>query len=89
MAFGASTGSVVGLFVSRALKLAIYGLALGVPAALFAGRVLSSFLYQVVNVDLYAVIGVSVLVGVVAFAAAYFPARRAAAVTPMAALRQF
>jgi ABC-type lipoprotein release transport system permease subunit len=55
--------------------------------ALWAGRLVKSFLYQVKTVDAVTYLGVFVLLFAVGTLAAYIPARRAAAVEPVEALR--
>jgi putative ABC transport system permease protein len=73
--------------VGKGLKLALIGLTIGVAAALAATRVLSSLLYGVTAADPATFVGVSLLLAAVAAAASWLPARRAARVDPMVALR--
>jgi ABC-type antimicrobial peptide transport system permease subunit len=63
------------------------GLALGVVAALFATRALASLLYGVEPTDPVTLVSVVALLGGVAIAACYIPARRATAVDPLTSLR--
>jgi ABC-type antimicrobial peptide transport system permease subunit len=75
------------LFVREGVELAGIGLACGVVGALVGARALSTMLFGVTATDPVTFLGVVVCLGVVAFAASYLPARRAAAVDPMNALR--
>jgi putative ABC transport system permease protein len=87
MTLGAERGDVLRLVVGYALKLAIAGLAIGVPVALALTRALSSVLFGVVRIDT-AVFGLfTLLLALVGALAAYIPARRATKVDPMVALR--
>jgi len=87
MALGASLGSVRALVLREAMTLAAIGLAIGIPAALAAGRLARSLLYGVEPGDPRLVVAAAlVLIGVM-LAAAYLPARRATRVNPMVALR--
>ena len=61
--------------------------AIGIGAAVAASRALSSLLYAVTASDPVTFVAISILVAVVALAAAYLPARRAARVDPVDALR--
>jgi ABC-type antimicrobial peptide transport system permease subunit len=64
------------------------GLIIGLAAAVFATKLLKDFLYRVNAVDPWTYVGVAVLLLVVGSVAALVPARRAAAVEPMQALRE-
>jgi putative ABC transport system permease protein len=87
MALGASPASLRRLVLGESARLALFGLAAGIPAALASTRFLSSMLFTVTPADPLTYIGVALLLTVVALAAAYFPARRAMRVDPMTALR--
>jgi putative ABC transport system permease protein len=87
MALGARRVDVLRLVVGYALKLAIIGLAIGVPAALALTRALSSVLFGVVRIDTPVFALFTLLLALVAALAAYIPARRATQVDPMDALR--
>jgi putative ABC transport system permease protein len=63
------------------------GIAVGIAGSLGAARLLGNLLYDVKPQDPLVLGGVSLLLAVVALAASYIPARRAARVEPMAALR--
>jgi predicted permease len=88
MALGAQRGAVVWMVLRRVLLLSSVGLAISVPAALSASRLVKSFLFGTQPNDP----GTLVLAGVVLLAAAilagYAPARRASRIDPLAALRQ-
>jgi putative ABC transport system permease protein len=88
MALGASTGSVLRLILGQGLAYASLGLAFGLAAALAGTRMLTSMLFQVQPNDPWVYLGVAVLLGVVTLLASYVPARRAAKVDPLTALRQ-
>ena len=87
MALGASRFGVVTMVLRGALWQILIGLALGVPAALFAGHLMASLLYEVSGYDPMAFIGSILLLAICAALAGFIPARRAASVDPMQALR--
>jgi putative ABC transport system permease protein len=87
MALGASSADVFLQVVGRGLILALVGTALGLTGSLAATRVLSSFLFNVRSTDPVTFSAVAFLLIGVALVASYFPARRAAKVDPMVALR--
>ncbi len=87
MALGASRGRVVQMILKEGAILAGIGMALGLVGAYFVGRAMQSTLYNVGSIDLGAFCAVGVLLMVAALLASYLPARRAAAVEPMQALR--
>jgi hypothetical protein len=87
VALGAARHDVVGMVVGRAMRLAAWGLGIGLVAALGAGRLLRSQLLGVSPSDPATFAGIAVLLGSVALVASYIPARRAARVGPMVALR--
>ena len=87
MALGAQHQNILRMVVGQALKLALFGLAIGVPAALALTRALSSLLFGVVHIDAPVFVGFTLLLALVAAIAAYLPARRATKVDPMVALR--
>jgi ABC-type antimicrobial peptide transport system permease subunit len=87
MALGAQRGNVLILVLRRGIALAGLGAAIGLPIALATGQVLRGFLYGVSPLDpLSIVVSLMVLLGA-ALLACYIPARRAARIDPMAALR--
>jgi putative ABC transport system permease protein len=87
MALGASRQRVVQLVLREGMLLAGSGLVLGLGGAYFVGRAMRSTLYGVGTVDLPAFCAVGAILLASAMVACYFPARRAAAVEPMRALR--
>ena len=87
MALGANPEGVRSLVVTQGIGLTIKGLALGVLGALAVRRILSTLLYGVSAHDPVTFAGVALALGGVALVASWFPARRAAGVDPMVALR--
>jgi putative ABC transport system permease protein len=87
MALGATSGRVLADVLREGLRLAAIGVLLGLVAALAVTRILSSFLYGVSPTDPLTFGGMTMLLAAVALAASYVPARRAARVDPMTALR--
>jgi predicted permease len=88
MALGASPGTVMRLVLRQGLALAGIGLAIGLAGAVAATRLLTKMLFEVKPGDPVTYAGVVVLLGAVAMAASYIPARRATKVDPLVALRQ-
>jgi predicted permease len=87
MAFGASRNRVLGLVLRGAFVRVAFGLTLGIPIVLIGARYLSSQLYLVKAYDpLSLLLAMGVLLGA-AMIAAFIPARRAASIDPMRALR--
>jgi ABC-type antimicrobial peptide transport system permease subunit len=70
------------------MTLTLKGIALGLPAALAAGRSLRSLLFQVSPMDPLSFGAIALLLAATAFVASYVPARRAARLDPLIALRQ-
>jgi ABC-type antimicrobial peptide transport system permease subunit len=87
MALGADQLKVAALVLRSALGRVMLGLAVGVPLAIGAGRLISAQLYGVSFWDPVALGIASCALAVAAFIAAIIPARRAAAIQPMSALR--
>jgi putative ABC transport system permease protein len=87
MALGASRNRVVRMVLRDGLVLACAGLLLGLIGAYFVGRAMRSTLYGVGTIDLTAFCTVGTILLTAALVACYFPARRAAAVDPIKALR--
>jgi len=87
VALGAQRRDVLSLVIGKGLKLALIGSVLGLSGALAATRLVSSMLYGVTPTDPMTFAGVSLLLMLVACIASRLPARRAAKVDPMEALR--
>jgi putative ABC transport system permease protein len=87
IAFGASQDRVLSLVLKEGLMLAAGGLGLGLIGAYFVGRALNGLLYGVGSIDSIALGAVAATLFAAAFLACYIPARRAAMVDPMVALR--
>ena len=87
VALGATVGHTVGLFLKQGMGLSLAGIILGIPLAWGAARVLRSGMFGIVAVDPWTM-GISALaVAAATLAASYLPARRAARVDPITALR--
>jgi putative ABC transport system permease protein len=87
MALGAGRHSMTRMVVREGAALASTGIALGIGASLLVAHLIGAFLFAVRPTDPATFLGVSMLLALVALAACYIPARRAARVDPMVALR--
>jgi putative ABC transport system permease protein len=87
VALGASHGAIVRLVVAGVSRLVLAGVVVGTVGALALGRGMQAILFDTSPSDLRVIAGAAVLLGAAAFAAGYIPARRAAAVSPLVALR--
>jgi len=87
MALGARTGDVLRLIVKQGLRLVLAGSLLGLAGALALTRLLRSLLFGVSSTDPLTFVTVPVLLAAVAVLACWLPARRAAKVDPVEALR--
>ena len=87
MALGADRGSVMAMVLRGAFWQVVIGLALGIPAAIGAGHLIASRLFGVKPWDPLMLSAATLLLGLAALVAAVIPARRAASVDPMVALR--
>ncbi|HTS07330.1 MAG TPA: ABC transporter permease [Candidatus Eisenbacteria bacterium] len=87
IAFGASQERVLGLVLKEGMALAASGLGIGLIGAFFVGRILKGLLYGVGTLDAVALCAVAATLFAAAFFACYVPARRAARVNPLEALR--
>jgi predicted permease len=88
MALGAERHDVIRLVLRDALRLVLIGVALGTPAAMAASRLVSSQLFGISAADPGAIGLATLILLAVAAAASYLPARRAAGVDPLVALRE-
>jgi predicted permease len=87
MAIGAKRVDVLKTFLSRGIALTTAGMTAGVFLSLAASRVLESLLFAVTRFDAWTYAGIIVTMMMTSFAASYFPARRAANLDPVQALR--
>ena len=88
LVFGASRSSILGLVVSEGLRLSAVGMIAGVAGALAITRVMASMLVGVGAADPLTFAAIVVLFGLVSVAATWVPARRAARLDPMHAIRE-
>src|SRR6185295_12528177 len=87
MALGARRAQVLGLVMREGVRPVLAGVATGVVASAAVGRVLSAMLFGLSALDVVSFAGVSALLLAIALLATWLPARRAARVDPMVALR--
>jgi ABC-type antimicrobial peptide transport system permease subunit len=87
MALGATRQEVLWRTLYNALALAGLGIASGLIASAGLTRFLGSLLYEVKPLDASTIVGAVLLLGICAAAAGFIPARRAASIDPMRALR--
>ncbi len=87
IALGAQPRDVLGVIVGHGMRLVLVGLCIGAAGALVVTRWMSSVLFDVKPTDPLTFVVVAALLGLVAFLAAYVPARRAMRVDPLVALR--
>ncbi|MGC2695750.1 MAG: ABC transporter permease [Candidatus Angelobacter sp.] len=87
LALGATRQRILRMFLRQGATLVVVGVILGTVAALWAARLVKSFLYQVKPLDGLTYLSVVLLLVMVGMLAAFIPARRAAAVEPIEALR--
>jgi len=88
MALGATRSGVASLILRQGSILVGAGLGVGLVLAFAGGRLVKSFLYQVQPLDVETYIAVALALSVVGLVAAFLPARRAASIEPMQALRE-
>ena len=87
MALGANRGNVVALVLRGASWQVGLGLAIGIPAALLGGHLMATQLYGVKTYDPLTLAGAVLVLAAFAAIAGFIPARRAASIEPMNALR--
>ncbi|HEX8764198.1 MAG TPA: ABC transporter permease [Candidatus Acidoferrum sp.] len=87
MSFGAQSWNIVGMVLRRGILLTFAGLAIGLPIAFVLARALASMLFGVEAADPFSFLALPLLLAAVAAFASYLPARRAARVDPLVALR--
>lgn len=86
-AIGAARGQIIGMILQQGLKKAVIGLIVGLICAWLLSRYITSLLFQVQPSDPVVYVGVALVLLLVALLASYLPARRAAKIDPMVALR--
>jgi putative ABC transport system permease protein len=87
LALGAQNADVIRLFIKRGMAVVLLGVGLGLLGAFALTRVMKSLLFEVGANDPLTFAGVVLLLSLVALAACYLPARRAARIDPLASLR--
>ncbi len=87
LALGAQRGDVFKLVIKEGMALVTAGVAIGLVGAIAGTRLLRTFLYEVRPTDAVTFIGIALTLAAVALLANYLPARRAARIDPMKALR--
>jgi hypothetical protein len=88
MAIGASRSNIMNLVLSQSLKLALLGTGIGMALTFAVGRLMTSMVYAIRPNDPLIFLMVAILVGAISILAAYIPARRAARIEPLVALRE-
>jgi putative ABC transport system permease protein len=87
LALGADPRDIMKLVLGKAVKLTSIGLAIGIPIAFAVNRAMASLIFGVVSINIALLASFTLLLLLVALAAAYFPAKRAMRVDPIVALR--
>jgi predicted permease len=87
LALGAQSGNVLQMVLKQGAKLTLVGVAIGIGAAFGLTRLMTHLLFGVAAHDPLTFVAVAALLLLIAFLACYIPARRAALVNPMVALR--
>jgi macrolide transport system ATP-binding/permease protein len=88
MAMGAPRSSVISMVLRGVIGQILIGIVLGVPAAIYATQFFAKLLYKVNAEDPLAYLGAVIALGICAAVAGFIPARRAASIDPMDALRE-
>ncbi len=88
MAIGAARRDVVGLVLRQGMRPVVIGIVAGIAGALVLARLIASLLFGIGAADPLSFAGAALLLALVALAAVYFPARRAAVLDPVTALRE-
>ena len=86
-ALGAQQSDILRLVIGQGLLLSLVGIGIGLGGAMALTRLMSSLLFQVSATDPLTFTAIAILFFVVAIGASYIPARRAARIDPMTALR--
>jgi putative ABC transport system permease protein len=87
LALGAPPHNILSLIILRGMKLTVIGVVIGLGGALLASQAISSQLFGVSPLDVITYVAVTVILAAIAAIACWIPARRAARVDPMVALR--
>ncbi len=87
MALGATQRTILSLIVTQGMKLALFGVGVGIAAAFALSRLVSGLLFGVAATDPLTFAAIAVLLVLVSLLASYIPARRAARIDPMISLR--
>jgi putative ABC transport system permease protein len=87
MALGASRSDVLNLVLQEGTRVTLVGIAVGLAGSLALSHLMSGYIYGITSTDPVTLVLASVLLATVALLASYVPARRAASVDPMVALR--
>jgi predicted permease len=88
MALGATHGNIIGMVLREGLLLTTVGLTIGLALGLAVAKVAARFLYGISPADPVSIVVTVALLGAASLLAGYLPARRAAKIDPMVALRQ-
>jgi ABC-type antimicrobial peptide transport system permease subunit len=87
VALGAQRENILWMVLREGLVMALFGIAIGIPSALVATRLIASMLFGISTNDLPTITGVALLLLLVALLAGFLPARRASGIDPVVALR--
>jgi len=88
MALGARAADVLGMIMKQGAGMIVTGLVMGCAAALAVGRVLAAQIPEVDAFDWFVLVGAALVLAAAASLASWLPARRAARIDPLRALRQ-